>query len=298
MFSTRALPALKLDLFRRRDARLVVIGTSRAAKIEAHPGERGFANLLIPGTGPETLAPLFRLLHAKGHGRLTVYLAVEPFWFGSGWRTNVSFTRSYLSNVKYLLSEQTLEATLQELWRTPGVIRHPRALRSWAVYQGRGVCVVSRGNSVLAGAVSAWAPDGGLYYNAEVTGAPQPHSVSLVEVEYSAFLGHRLNPDRLAELENALQVAKGYGWRVVGASLPLSTYWRLRLLRTPETHDVLSAFEREMPGLFSRYGFRFLDLTDVRKVPCGEQDFSDFDGGHANAKCGRRIRRLLDAAAR
>jgi hypothetical protein len=297
-FSSRAWPALKLDFFRRRNAHVIVVGTSRAAKIEAHPGEQGFANLLVPGTGPETLAPLFRRLHAEGHGRLTVYLTVEPFWFGRGWRTEEFFTRSYLRSAKYLLSGQTLKATLREVRRTPGVIRHPRALRPWAVYHGRGLCVVSRGNSVLAGAVEAWAPDGGLWYNDEVTGAPEPHAVSLVEVQYKAFLGSRLDPGRLAAFEDALEVAKGYGWRVVGVSLPLSTYWRLRLLRTPETHDVLSAFERQMPGIFSRYGFRFLDLTDVRKIPCGEQDFSHFDGGHPNVECGRRIRRLLDAAAR
>jgi hypothetical protein len=297
-FSSRALPAYKLDLFRRRDARVVVVGTSRAAKIEAHPGEREFANLLLPGTGPETLAPLFRRLHVEGHGRrLTVYLAVEPFWFGKGWRTQISFTHSYLRSAKYLLSAQTLKATLRELRRTPGVIRHPRALRPWAIYRGHDLCVVSRGNSVLAGAVEAWAPDGGLWYNDEVTGAGNVHGIPLIEVMYSGFIGTGLNQGRLTALEKALGTAESYGWRVVGVSLPLSTFSRHRVEHDSATTHVVSAFRRQMPGLFRRYGFRFLDLTDVRSVPCGENSFSHYDGGHPDAACGRKIRSLLDAAA-
>src|SRR3982751_6154900 len=57
-FSARPSPDLKLDLFRRRDARVIVVGTSRVGKLGAHPGERHFANLLLPGTGPETLVPM------------------------------------------------------------------------------------------------------------------------------------------------------------------------------------------------------------------------------------------------
>ena len=296
-FSARAWPDLKLDLFRRRNARVVVVGTSRTGKIEAHPGEQGFANLMIPGTGPETLAPLFRRLHKEGHGRLTVYLAVEPFWFGAGWRTGISFTHSYLRSARYWLSTETLHAVYEELRRGPGLIRHPGALRPWAIYHGRGVCVVSRGNEVLAGAIHAWAPDGGLWYNDEVTGAHAPPGRPLVELLYGSFVGTRLDPGRREALEDALQIARGYGWRVVGVSLPFSTYWRLKLEREPATSGVIGAFLREMPGIFRRNGFRFLDLTDVRRVPCGEHEFSHEDGGHANVACGRRIRRLLDGAA-
>ncbi len=298
MFSSRAWPALKLDLFRRRDAHVVVVGTSRAGKIEANPGERGFANLLVPGTGPDTLAPLFRRLHAQGHGHLTVYIGVEPFWFGRGWKTQVSFTHSYARSAKYLLSGQTLTGTLHELRRTPGVIRHPRALRAWAVYRGRhGVCVVSRGNSVLAGAVDAWAPDGGLWYNEEVTGAGPTHGVPIVEVLFSGFLGRALDRGRVAALQDALALARGYGWNVVGVALPFGSEWVRLLQRTAATRDVFTQFRRAMPGLFARSGFRFLDLSDVRRVPCPDHAFSHDDGGHPNAACGRKIRRLLDAAA-
>lgn len=276
---------------------MVVVGTSRAGKIEALPGEHGFVNLNLPGTGPETLAPLVRRLHAMGHGRLTVYLSVESFWFGRGWRTQTFFTRSYLRNAKYLLSTQTLHATLEELRRAPGAIRHPRALRPWAIYRDHGVCVVSRGNTVLAGAGNVWAPDGGLWYNEEVTGAARPHGQPIASLEHGGFVGTKLDPRRRAVLDPALRTASSYGWRVVGVALPYSTYWRRRLERDPQSRGVVTAFRHELSGIFARHGFRFLDLTDVRSVPCGEHSFSRYDGGHPDLACARRIRRLLDAAA-
>ena len=298
VFSTRAWPALKLDYFRRRDARVIVVGTSRAGKIEAHPGEREFANLNLPGTGPEALPPLFRRLHSMGHGRLTVYLSVESFWFGGGWRTHAAFTRSYLRDLKYLLSFQTLHATFEELRRAPGALRHPKALRAWGIYSGRSRCVVSRGNTVFAGSGNTWAPDGGLWYNEEVTRAPRPHGQPIAALEHGGYVGKRLDPARLAALERALAIARGYNWRVVGVSLPYSDYWRLKLRRDPATRGVVTAFAREMPKIFARAGFRFLDLTNVRRAGCGLHSFSRYDGGHPDAVCGMRIRRLLDDAAR
>ena len=50
-------------------------------------------------------------------------------------------------------------------------------------------------------------------------------------------------------------------------------------------------------GVLARYGFRFLDLTNVRSVGCSETDFSFHDDGHADASCGMRVRRALDRAA-
>jgi hypothetical protein len=297
VFGTRAWPTLKLDYFRRRKAHVIVVGTSRAGKIEARPGEHAFANLNLPGTGPETLPALFRRLHSMGHGRLTVYLSVESFWFGGGWRTQTSFTKSYLRNLKYLLSFQTLHATLEELRRAPGALRHPKALRAWAIYRGRGHCVVSRGDTVLAGSGNTWSSDGGLWFNEEVRGAPRPHGQPIAALEHGGYVGKRLDPARVAALERALRIARGYGWRVVGVSLPYSDYWRLKLRNDPATSGVVTAFAREMPGVFARAGFRFLDLTNVRRAGCALHSFSRYDGGHPDAACGMRIRRLLDAAA-
>ena len=297
VFSTRAYSELKFDYFRQRNARIVAIGSSRVGKLSAWPGEWQFANLNLPGIGPEALAPLFRRLHAEGHGRLTIYLGVEPFWFGRGWTTESFFTTSYVRDAEFLLSTQTLHATLDELRRTPGVIRHPRALRPWSIFRGHGVCVVDRGNSVFAGAASAWAPDGGLWYNDELTGVPTPQGVPFIRFEHNHYTGTSLDKRRVRALRSALGVASGYGWRVVGVSLPLSTYWRQSLERDPQTVRVLTHFSSEMPAIFRAYGFPFLDLLDVRAVPCGEQEFARKDGGHPNGACSRRIRRLLDAAA-
>src|SRR5205823_5468630 len=158
-------------------------------------------------------------------------------------------------------------------------------------------CVVSRGSSVLGGAAEAWAPDGGLWYNDEVTRAGPVQGVPVVEQQYAAFFGRGLDPGRREALEDALEVARGYGWRVVGVSLPFGHRYVRLLEQRRATRAVFTAFRRELPGLFARYGFRFLDLTDVRSVPCPEHAFSHDDGGHPNAACGRRIRRLLDAAA-
>ena len=81
------------------------------------------------------------------------------------------------------------------------------------------------------------------------------------------------------------------------SGLPFGSEWVRRLQRTAATRSVFTQFRRTMPGLFARSGFRFLDLSDVRSVPCPDHAFSHDDGGHPNAACGRRIRRLLDEAA-
>ena len=294
----RAWPDLKLDLFRRRRALTVVVGTSRSAKIESHPGERRFANLLVPGTGPDTLGPLFRRLHADATGRLTVYVGVEAFWFGRAWRSRTSFTHSTLRDLKYLLSTETLHASLDELRHAPGAIRHPRAVHPWAIYRGHGVCVVDRGNSVLAGATNAWKPDGSLWFQYEIVGGPKPRGGLIVDIYRPSYTGKRLSERRVRDLERALAAARRYRWRLVGFAPPLAASSLRRLRNDPTTSGQLADFERRMPGIFARYGFAFLDLTDPASVPCGDDEFSFDDGGHPDAACGGRIRRLLDAAAR
>jgi hypothetical protein len=150
---------------------------------------------------------------------------------------------------------------------------------------------------VFAGAGNTWAPDGELWYAEEVRGSPRPHGQPIAALEHGGYLGKRLDRGRLDALADALALARGYGWRVVGTSLPYSDSWRLKLARDAATRTIVAAFAREMPRLFRRYGFRYLDLTNVHSVPCGAHSFSRFDGGHPDVACGRRIRRLLDAAA-
>ena len=70
-----------------------------------------------------------------------------------------------------------------------------------------------------------------------------------------------------------------------------------RLETDPATRVLFRRFRARMPGVFARYGFRFLDLTSVRSVGCSETDFSFHDDGHADTHCGMLVRRALDRAA-
>jgi hypothetical protein len=49
--------------------------------------------------------------------------------------------------------------------------------------------------------------------------------------------------------------------------------------------------------VFRRYGFRYIDLLEVAKVPCRNDQFMYDDGGHPDPACARGIRRRLDQAA-
>lgn len=294
----QAWPTYKLDLFRRRRADVVVVGTSRVAKVGAWPGEERFANLNVPGTGPESLPGLFDRLHAEHPGRLVVYLGTDAFWFGRGWRTKAWFDVSYLRDLKSLLSGQTLRASLAVLRRAPGSLLHPGALRAVEIDRRAGACVVDRGNSVFGGGSNAWAPDGELFFQYELLHTTQiPRNGSLVSLYHAAYSGRSLDAGHLDALEDALDKARRYGWTVVGFHAPLSTRGVRRLEADPATRTLFRRFRAQMPGVFARYGFRFLDLTSVRSVGCSESDFSFEDDGHPDVGCGMRVRRALDRVA-
>ena len=294
----QAWPSYKVDLFKRRRARVVVVGTSRVAKIGSWPGERDFVNLGVPGTGPESLPGLFDRLHSAHHGRLVVYLGTDAFWFGRNWRTKAWFDVSYLRDLKYLLSGQTLRQSLDVLRRAPGSLVHPDALRAFEIDRRGGTCVVDRGNSVFGGASNAWAPDGALYFQYELIHAsPIPRKASLVTLYHPFYVGRSLADRHLDSLEDALAKARRFGWTVVGFHAPISTRGIRRLEADPRTRWLFRRFRAEMPAVFARYGFRFLDLTSVRSVGCSESDFSFEDDGHPDVSCGMRVRRALDRSA-
>ena len=294
----QAWPAYKLDLFRRRHADAVVIGTSRVAKVGAWPGEERFVNLGVPGTGAESLPGLFARLHSEHKGRLFVYLGTDAFWFGRGWRTKAWFDVSYLRDLKYLLSGQTLRSSLDVLRRAPGSLLHPDALRAFEIDRRGGTCVVDRGNSVFGGASNAWAPDGRLYFQYEVIHAPEiPKKASLVTLYHPFYVGRSLDRGHVESLEDALAQARRYGWTVVGFQAPISTRGIRRLETDPRTRLLFRRFRAQIPGVFARYGFRYLDLTNVHSVGCSESDFSFEDDGHPDVSCGMRVRRALDRAA-
>ena len=116
--------------------------------------------------------------------------------------------------------------------------------------------------------------------------------------QYGGLVGTRLSSRQVAALDGALRRARSYGWRVVGVSMPFAPHSVQVLESTPATATLLERFRGEIPGVFARNGYPFLDLTDVASVPCGAGEFTGEDEGHPDIVCSARIRAKLDAAAR
>jgi hypothetical protein len=283
----------KLDVFRRRAAHTVVLGSSRALKIRAHPGEADFTNLGIPGTGTDTLEPIFRILRAEGHRPLTVYLGVELFWFNHTYSSTVHVHVGLLAKLRYLLDRQNVQESLRLIRAEPQLLLHRRHI---ARVGSR--CVVDLLNSpVEAGTVDAWESDGSFEYRFELVpsvGRPAGDYKSDFNVYYRDW--NRVDPARLDQLDKALAFAHAAGWRVVGFAPPYSRAYRLRLSTDPRTAREWRAFSAAVAPLFARYHFPFLDLRDVARIPCADDVFID-NGVHVDATCADRIRNRLDAAA-
>lgn len=290
-------PSFKLSLFRARAPRTIVIGTSRVLEFRARAGERGFANLGFPATGIETLAPFFARLHGAGREALTVYVGVEPFWLNRTWVPSARFSLGWLATLRYLTSRQDFVLSIREAWSDPGVLGD-----GWDVVRVGGRCVFDQGGVVAAGRKNAWEVDGSLRYSFELVPAVRrpPDDdytrdlVSFEGVYYRDWPG--LDAERLQLLGAALDQARGYGWRVVGFFVPYSPRYVHRLESAPETAASWLELGRDVPALFAARGLPFLDLRDVRAVPCAADAFID-DGWHPTVGCAARIRGLLDAAA-
>jgi hypothetical protein len=297
LLGTPTWPAFKEDLVRRRGAQTIVIGTSRVLKLRARPGERHFVNAGMPGTGPETLVPLLRRLHAATPARATVLLGVEPFWFNRTWRADLVLDRSLTDTVGALLSRDTARTSLETVKRTPTVleVRHRRA-------ETAAGCVLERADRVEHGGVDAWALDGSFEYRFEL--APSPTRVpdddytrDLVRFATPYYAGwSQLDPERIEALERALELARSWGWKVVGFSPPYAPRYVDRLATAPETAARWSELGAQLPALFRRHGFAYADLRDVRDVPCRADAFVD-DGWHVDDACAARVRAALDRAA-
>jgi hypothetical protein len=126
-------------------ARRVAQARAASRVVGAWPGERQFVNLGVPGTSAESLPGLFDRLHDEHKGRLVVYLGTDAFWFGRDWQTKAWFDVSYLRDLKYLLSGQTLRQSLDILRRAPGSLLHPGALLAFEIDRRGRTCVVDRG---------------------------------------------------------------------------------------------------------------------------------------------------------
>jgi hypothetical protein len=293
----------KRDLYRRRNARTIVVGTSRVLEIGAHPGERPFANLGLPGTSIATLVPYFRDLHAIRAGPLTVYLGVELFWLNANWTPPYSYVPPGRSvKLRDLITRQRLAGTISRFVERPTVL-----FRRWHTADVGARCVIDVADRAARGRVAAWRPDGAFVYPWQVRpGRPKPSPANdfqrdLGNLGGSQYLGgYYTNWTRLsylAGLSRALRLARTYGWHVVGFAPPYSARYVRRLATAPQTRPRWREFGRVVPALFARYGEWFVDSRRVRDIPCPDDAFVD-DGWHPDARCAARLRRLLDEAAR
>jgi hypothetical protein len=296
----RAWLPFKEDIFVRRRARTVVVGSSRVELIGPWPGEKRFANLSIPETSPDTLSTFFARLHRLQDGPLTVYLGTELFWFNRNWRPGLPlFDSNPLAPLRDLLNAHNLKRSASIVIRSPSSL-----VDSWRKYRVGRRCVLDNSSLVAEGDGDAWAVDGTLYSRWQLRpDVPRPpssdYTLALVEFKKDSYRDwHQLDAGRVAELDRALTRAESYGWRVVGLSPPYSTRFTTRLATAQQTAGGWRAYGIEIPRLFQRHGFAFVDLRKVSDVPCGEREFDwGNDGWHPDPACSMRVRRHLDEAA-
>lgn len=287
----------KADVLRRRPATTtIVVGSSRTLKIGPRPGETTFSNLGFPGSGPDSLGTLFRKVRGIQDGRpLTVYLSVDFMWLNPGWTRAVEFRPSLLHRLEYVLSRSTLKASW-DIARGGGGLG--AAFRGWEKESyGSARCVLGRGSPGIA-----WRTDGVRMYAFELDPAAEPPvpsrwNGSFADLRAGQYDGYtHLDRTALRRLAAALDQARAAGWKVVGFAPPDSTFYARLFATDPRTAAAWREFFREVPALFRARGQAWLDLSDVRLVPCGQRDFVD-DGWHVNAACAAKVRDRLDGAA-
>ncbi len=300
LIGERASPDFKAELVERRRPRTIVAGTSVVLSLHAWPGEREFTNVGVRNTGVEALRPMFERVHATRREPLTVYVGVSPHWFNASWEApNRPFGPRPLDQLDYLLARQNLQSSLNVVASTPGSL-----IEGFARQQVGGRCVLARGPWVGDGEAETWAADGSSVTRwdlvPEVSRGPgDDFARDLVDYE-STYYGDwtEFDRDRLAELERALALAKSYGWNVVGFAPSFSRRYVERLSTAPGLRERWREYGELVPAPFRRFGFSFLDLRDVREVPCADHEF-DYgnDGWHTDRRCAMRVRHLLDRAA-
>jgi hypothetical protein len=279
----------KEDVFRSRPTSTFVVGSSRVLKIQSHAGEDSFANLGFPGISPEMLPPLFRDL-ARGSAPQTAYLGVEFFWFNPSYSV-FDYRPGWTSIARTMLGRSTLRASIDTVRSAPYAFLH-----RWRREPLGPSCVIGR-----AGPAISWNVDGSRRYSFELGGDFHPpaqvFSSDLQTLRAGYYRDwHRFESKRVALLDEALGVAERAGWRVVGFAPPDPTRYVRLFATAPETAAYWKRWSTLMPELFRKHGFAWLDLRDVRSVPCAQTAFVD-GGYHSTRACSARIRADLDRAA-
>jgi hypothetical protein len=222
------------------------------------------------------------------------------FWFNRHWKPGLPlFDSNPLAPLRDLLSGETFKESLSIALHSPSSL-----VDSWRKYRVGRTCVLDNSPRVADGDGDAWAVDGTLSSRWQLRpDVPRPpskdYTIELVQFKKSTYRDwHQLDPKRVAELDDALTLAESYGWRVVGLSPPYSARYTTRLATAHQTAGGWRAYGIEIPRLFERHGFAFVDLRDVSDVPCGESEFDwGNDGWHPDPACSMRVRRQLDEAA-
>lgn len=291
----RTWPAFKLDLFRRRNATTLVVGSSRIWKIGARPGEQGFANVGLPGMSVTSVPILFRRLHELAPDkRFVIYLGLEPFWFTIPDRSSNFARASITDRLRLLGSGETLRATLRRVSNDPRELWSPLSRKQPTLEESPAGCILDEGGAARRGAANAWTMDGRFVYSYEIAGTPPGHKDFLAG-DLSRMRGSTLDRSSLQEIEQALAFARAQGWLVVGFTPPFSRRTIAGLERDPGAAELLGVYRRDIPDLFTNRGYPYLDLLDARSVPCADDEFLRNDGAHANSVCAAKIRGKLDA---
>lgn len=278
----------KLDLLRLRPPRRAVLGSSRVLRVQSRPGEVGFLNLGFPGMTPESIEELIARLPT---GPLTLYLGIEVFWFNPSFPVR-QFRPSLQSRVRYLLNAGSLRASASLLREVPSL-----AVDRWRTLRVGENCILGRTTPT-----QTWRLDGARVYSFELdpaipVPAPAAYTTDLDELRaglYRDWRG-RFDQSRLDTLERILELAARRGWRVVGFAPPDGDRYVTLFNTSPASREPWRVFWREVPAAFRRHGFPFLDLHEMRRIPCPSDAFVD-DGYHVNASCAARIKARLDAA--
>lgn len=289
-------PAFKLDLFRRRRASTVVVGTSRVWKIGAHPHELRFVNAILPGMSVDAVPILFRRLHELAPARrLVAYLGVEPFWFTTSSSSSSFAKPSVRERLRLLGAAETLRATLRELVANPNQLVRPASRRNPELVGSSRRCLLDE-RDARRGSANAWGMDGTFLYAYELNGT-RPARKDFLRADFGRMRGSSLAPNALASVGEALAFARAQRWRVIGFTAPFSHETIVRVENDPGGARLLRLYRKRLPRIFAAYGYPYLDLSDGRTVPCGADEFLRHDGAHANAACAAKVRRLLDTLA-
>jgi hypothetical protein len=287
----------KLALVRRLRAETLVFGSSRVQTMHSWPGEQTFVNFGMPSTGAATLVPLFRRLRKADRRPLRVYIGVDFFWFTSAYPVS-TYRFALLGRVHYLFSRTAIVEAVKMIGG------HPTSfLQRWRRHSIPAGCEIDRASphrSPLQ--TTAFRTDGTVVFPWEL-GQPavNPIASTVTEDVFARFPflyanWHDFSTSALSALDQALRLARSYGWTVVGYATPYIHAYAHTLSHDPRTSNYWKRFRSEIPAVFHRQRFAFLDVSDATVIPCGPREW-EIDPVHANGPCAMRIRTKLDALA-